>query len=116
MSADRTVSVGEYGHSKVRCDGFKNGLRCTDSVTGAFRKGVKGARAAAEDRGWQVGIRTQYAPNGFEIRDYCPQHTRCHCGRPVAFGFDGNPDHHRGMCSGCDSVRCDAYPLDCPYR
>ena len=40
----------------------------------------------------------------------------CHCGEPVAFGFDGDPTHHRGMCADCDSVRCDAYPGECPRR
>ena len=40
----------------------------------------------------------------------------CHCGRPVRYGFDGDPTHHRGMCEDCDSVRCDAYPLECPHR
>lgn len=35
------------------------------------------------------------------------------CGEPVAYGFDGDPTHHRGMCKDCDAVRCDAYPLDC---
>lgn len=40
----------------------------------------------------------------------------CHCGRPVAYGFDGDPTHHRGMCAECDARRCDAYPLECPYR
>lgn len=76
MSADRTVTVGEYGHSKVRCDGFTDGRRCHESVTGAFRKGIENARASAADRGWAVGVRTQYASNGFQIRDYCPTHAR----------------------------------------
>lgn len=40
----------------------------------------------------------------------------CHCGRPVRFGFDGDPTHHRGMCADCDEVRCDAYPQECPWR
>lgn len=40
----------------------------------------------------------------------------CHCGRPVSYGFDGNPHNHRGMCDECDARRCDAYPLECPYR
>lgn len=38
---------------------------------------------------------------------------RCHCGDPVAYGFDGDPTHHRGMCNRCDEVRCDAYPGEC---
>jgi hypothetical protein len=38
---------------------------------------------------------------------------RCHCGQPVAWGFDGNQDHTRGMCKHCDEVRCDAYPGAC---
>lgn len=42
--------------------------------------------------------------------------TTCHCGRPVAFGYDGDPTHHRGMCADCDAVRCDAYPMDCTHR
>lgn len=37
----------------------------------------------------------------------------CHCGQPVAFGFDGDPTHHRGMCVHCDSVRCDVEPGTC---
>lgn len=37
----------------------------------------------------------------------------CHCGEPVAYGYDGDPTHHRGMCNECDSVRCDAYPGAC---
>lgn len=37
----------------------------------------------------------------------------CHCGAPVVYSFDGDPTHHRGMCSDCDSVRCDAYPGEC---
>lgn len=37
----------------------------------------------------------------------------CHCGEPIAFGFDGDPTHHRGMCDHCDAVRCDAYPGEC---
>ena len=37
----------------------------------------------------------------------------CHCGAPVAYGFDGDPTHHRGMCERCDAVRCDAYPGAC---
>lgn len=40
----------------------------------------------------------------------------CHCGRPVAYGYDGDPSHHRGMCQACDLARCDAYPQDCPNR
>lgn len=40
----------------------------------------------------------------------------CHCGQPVAFGFDGDPTHHRGMCAHCDSVRCDAYPGECTKK
>lgn len=40
----------------------------------------------------------------------------CHCGEPVAYGFNGDPANHRGMCAACDLVRCDAYPLDCPAR
>lgn len=40
----------------------------------------------------------------------------CHCGRPVTFGFDGDPSHHRGMCADCDAVRCDAYLQECPYQ
>ena len=48
----------------------------------------------------------------------CPQagEASCHCGRPVVYGFDMDPSHHRGMCFDCDEVRCDAYPLECPYR
>lgn len=37
----------------------------------------------------------------------------CHCGTPVAFGFDGDPTNHRGMCARCDAVRCDAHPGAC---
>lgn len=37
----------------------------------------------------------------------------CHCGKPVTFGYDGDPTHHRGMCEHCDLVRCDAYPGAC---
>ena len=37
----------------------------------------------------------------------------CHCGEPVRYGYDDNPQHHRGMCDHCDSVRCDAYPGEC---
>lgn len=40
----------------------------------------------------------------------------CHCGIPVAWGYDGNPEHHRGMCIRCESVRCDAYPGACEVR
>lgn len=76
MSADRTVAIGEYGHGKIRCDGHTDGRRCCSSVTGAFRRGVKSARALAAEAGWTVAVRTQYAPNGFDIRDYCPSHAR----------------------------------------
>lgn len=41
---------------------------------------------------------------------------QCHCGRPVVYGYDGNDAHHRGMCRDCDACRCDAYPMECPYR
>lgn len=34
----------------------------------------------------------------------------CHCGRPVIIHPDG---FTRGMCEHCDSVRCDAYPMEC---
>lgn len=37
----------------------------------------------------------------------------CHCGKPASCGFDGDPTHHRGMCTDCDAVRCDAYPGEC---
>ncbi len=37
----------------------------------------------------------------------------CHCGKPVVYGYDGDPTHHRGMCALCDSVRCDAFPGQC---
>lgn len=40
----------------------------------------------------------------------------CHCGRLLAYGFDGDPTHHRGMCEDCDAVRCDVDPSQCPYR
>lgn len=76
MSADRSIAFGEWGHSKVRCDGHTDGRRCSYTITGAFRGGIKSARAAAAKRGWQVAVKTQYAPNGFDIRDYCPAHVR----------------------------------------
>lgn len=41
---------------------------------------------------------------------------KCHCGRPVTWGFDGDHTHTRGLCVHCDLARCDAYPLDCPYN
>lgn len=37
----------------------------------------------------------------------------CHCGQPFRYGYDGDPNHHRGMCADCDAVRCDAYPGAC---
>lgn len=37
----------------------------------------------------------------------------CHCGERVKYGFDGDPDHHRGMCVRCDAVRCDVDPAAC---
>lgn len=37
----------------------------------------------------------------------------CHCGQPVVYGYDGHPDHHRGMCTDCDPVRCDVDPTAC---
>lgn len=37
----------------------------------------------------------------------------CHCGQPFAYGYDGDPTHHRGMCEHCDMVRCDAHPGEC---
>jgi hypothetical protein len=37
----------------------------------------------------------------------------CHCGKPVAYGFDLDPTHHRGMCKDCDAVRCDVDPNAC---
>lgn len=40
----------------------------------------------------------------------------CHCGRLVAYGYDGDPSHHRGMCGDCDAARCDVDPTNCPYR
>jgi hypothetical protein len=40
----------------------------------------------------------------------------CHCGRSVFYGYDGNPNHHRGMCEDCDAARCDVDPTNCPYR
>lgn len=36
-----------------------------------------------------------------------------HCGQPPAYGFDGNPNHHRGMWTHCDPVRCDVDPAAC---
>lgn len=43
----------------------------------------------------------------------CGGHLTCHCGEAVAYGYDGDPTHHRGMCEHCDAVRCDAYPGAC---
>lgn len=40
----------------------------------------------------------------------------CHCGKPISYGYDGDPTHHRGMCAHCDAVRCDAYPGSCEGR
>lgn len=41
----------------------------------------------------------------------------CHCGEPIAYGFDGDPTHHRDMCEHCDAVRCDAHPdVSCSER
>lgn len=37
----------------------------------------------------------------------------CHCGEPVAYGYDGDPTHHRGMCESCDAIRCDVSPGEC---
>lgn len=42
-----------------------------------------------------------------------PNPHRCHCGKPVHYGHDGDLTHHRGMCRECDLVRCDAYPGAC---
>ncbi len=39
--------------------------------------------------------------------------TRCHCGDVVTYGFDGDPTHHRGMCTHCDACRCDVNPWNC---
>jgi hypothetical protein len=74
MSADRTVSVGEYGHSKIRCDGSVNGHRCTAEVVGRFRKGVADARRIADERGWETKRRVKWGTNGSDLRDYCPAH------------------------------------------
>jgi len=35
---------------------------------------------------------------------------RCHCGEPAITHADG---FTRGLCAGCDAVRCDAYPGEC---
>ena len=44
---------------------------------------------------------------------YCGAHwgtvERCHCGQPV----DKSEYRDRGMCTDCDTVRCDAYPNAC---
>lgn len=37
----------------------------------------------------------------------------CHCGEPVVYGYTGNPEDTRGLCSYCQDVRCDAYPGEC---
>lgn len=70
MSADRSVAVGEWGCSKIRCNGHIHGRDCRATVTGAFRRGIDSARREAERQGWQVAVRTQYAPNGSDLREY----------------------------------------------
>ena len=88
----------------------------------AVREAMRRKRTCDEDCDYCVGYRhaleavTEAAIRVFQPADPAEKDARCHCGRPVAFGFDGDPNHHRGMCSECDMVRCDAYPLDCPYR
>lgn len=72
VTADRTF--GEYGCSKVKCDGFTDAKQCRATITGQFRKGIRSARAEAATHGWRVAVRTQYTPNGFDLRDYCPEH------------------------------------------
>lgn len=70
-----------------------------------------------EDTCSGCGGMVEYAP--FDWCDDRRQHTEpepCHCGKPVAYGYDGNPQHHRGMCEDCDTVRCDAYPGACKAR
>lgn len=50
-----------------------------------------------------------------EAAQQSPESETCHCGRPV----DGTPDlgpAPLALCSECLLTRCDAYPLDCPYR
>lgn len=49
----------------------------------------------------------------FDIWESLNGDDRCHCGEHVRYGYDGNPEHHRGMCKDCDLVRCDAYPGEC---
>lgn len=44
---------------------------------------------------------------------WCDPQDLCHCGDQLAYGFDGDPTHHRGMCAHCDAIRCDAYPGEC---
>jgi hypothetical protein len=68
--------------------------------------------AAAWDDGAEAGRRDESAGG------WAPPSNpyRCHCGRPVTFGFDGDLTHHRGMCADCDAVRCDASPDECPHR
>lgn len=45
--------------------------------------------------------------NRFHSIDYC------HCSRPI-YTHEGG--FSRGLCQNCDTVRCDAYPEDCPYH
>lgn len=62
---------------------------------------IEGRARYADTPGWHADLKI--------LRD----ESTCHCGAPVTYGYDGDPNHHRGMCEDCDLVRCDAYPGAC---
>lgn len=56
---------------------------------------------------------TNPSPGVLAVIEQIEDENTCHCGEVVSYGFDGNPEHHRGMCAHCDPIRCDAYPGEC---
>lgn len=57
---------------------------------------------------------TDVANSFLTFQEFIETFEYCHCGEPVAFGFDSsNPHRHRGMCQRCDDLRCDIDPNNC---
>ena len=57
-------------------------------------------------------------PTGVPITVPKPPVEKCHCGRDVYYEeaiIENGKPFTRGLCRECDTVRCDAYPFDCPY-
>lgn len=78
-----------------------------ESASGPYACSRCDCRRSQSDEQYPI-TRTQ-----FDAMDAEEPPATCHCGEPLAFGFDGDPNHHRGMCAHCDAVRCDAYPGAC---